>query len=138
MILGITIHRPMKKNLEHFRFSRHFPRASTQFSKSDLCIISLASGRQNHQKNKNAFFIFSGIQIHGRLTKKHEHFRFSRHFPPVSKQFPKSDLYLMPLPSAHENRQETQHFHVFENFGFFLITLDIFRKPTVFFILRFL
>ena len=69
------------------------------------------------KKNKNTFFIFSGIQIHDRLTKKHEHFRFSRHFPPVSKQFPKSNLYLMPLPSARENRQETQNFHFLQNFG---------------------
>ena len=63
--------------------------------------------------------MFSGTKIHGRLTKNHEWFRFSRHIPPASKQFSKSDSYLMPLPSGRENHQETQNFHFFENFGFF-------------------
>ena len=55
--------------------------------------------------------MFSGTRIHGRLTKSHEQFRFSRHIPPASKQFSKSDSYLMPLPSGRENHQETQNFH---------------------------
>ena len=63
--------------------------------------------------------MFSRIRIHGRLTKNHEWFRFSRHIPPASKQFSKSDLYLMPVPSERENRQEPQNFHFFENFAFF-------------------
>ena len=71
------------------------------------------------KKNKNTFFIFSGIQIHGRLTKKHEHFRFSRHFPPVSKQFPKSDVYLIALPSGHQKHQENKNNHFFGNVEFF-------------------
>ena len=58
-------------------------------------------------------FIFPGIRIHGRLAKIHELFQFSCHFPLLSKQFPKSDLYVMPVPSERENRQKTQNFHFF-------------------------
>ena len=89
------------------------------------------------KKNKNTFFIFSGIQIHGRLTKKHEHFRFSRHFPPVSKQFPKSDVYLIALPSGHQKHQENKKCHFFWKFWVFFITLNKIRKPGAFLILRF-
>ena len=64
--------------------------------------------------------MFSGIRIHGRLTKNHEYFRFPRHFPPVSKQFQKSYLYLIALPSGRVNHQKTKKFHFFENFSFFL------------------
>ena len=71
MILGITIHRPMKKNLEHFRFSRHFPLASKHFSTSDLCIISLASGRQNHQKTKKFTFL-KILSLFDNFEQKHE------------------------------------------------------------------
>ena len=63
--------------------------------------------------------MFSRIRIHGRLTKNHECFRFSRHLPPASKQYQKSYLYLMPVPGERENHQETQNFHFFENFAFF-------------------
>ena len=92
---------------------------------------------QKRTKNKNMFFMFSRIKIHGRLTKNHECFRFSRHLPPVSKQYQNSYLYLMPLPSARENHQEAQNFHFFENFVFFLITLDNISGNRVFFIIRF-
>ena len=66
------------------------------------------------------FFMFLGIRIHDRLTKNHEYFRFPRHFPPVSKQFQKSDLYLIALPSGRENHQKTKKVHFFlEILGFF-------------------
>ena len=71
------------------------------------------------KKNKNVFSMFSRVRIHGRLTKNHEWFRFSRHIPPASKQFSKRDLYLMPVPSERENRQETQNFHFFWKCWFF-------------------
>ena len=63
--------------------------------------------------------MFSRVRIHGRLTKNHECFWFSRHLPPVSKQYQKSYLYIMPVPGERENHQETQNFHFFENFVFF-------------------
>ena len=73
----------------------------------------------NFRREKMFFFVFSRIRIHGRLTKNHEWFRFSRHIPPASKQFSKSDLYLMPVPSERENHQKTQNFHFFEKNTFF-------------------
>ena len=63
--------------------------------------------------------MFPGIRIYDRLTKYHELSRFSRHIPPASKHFSKSDMYLIALPSGRENHQETQNFHFFENLGFF-------------------
>ena len=63
--------------------------------------------------------MFLGIRIHGRLTKNLEYFRFPRHFPPVSKQFPKSDLYLIALPSGRENHQKTKKVHFFKILVFF-------------------
>ena len=52
--------------------------------------------------------MFSRVKSHGRLTKNHECFRFSRHLPPASKQYQKSYLYLIPVPGERENHQETQ------------------------------
>ena len=80
--------------------------------------------------------MFSRIRIHDRLTKNHECFRFSRHLPPVSKQYQKTDLYLMPVPSERENHPEAQNFYFFENCAFF-ITLDNIMGNRVFFILWF-
>ena len=79
---------------------------------------------RREKKNQNVFFMFSRIRIHGRLTKNHECFRFSRHLPPASKQYQKSYLYLMPVPGERENHQETQNFHFFWKFCIFLITLE--------------
>ena len=63
--------------------------------------------------------MFSGIRIHDRLTKNHEYFRFPRHFPPVSKQFQQSDLYLIALPSGRENHQKTKKFTFLKILVFF-------------------
>ena len=75
--------------------------------------------RVTNFRRKTKFFTFSRTRIHARLTKNHECFRFSRHLPPVSKQYQNSYLYLMPLPSARENHQEAQNFHFLEILHFF-------------------
>ena len=71
------------------------------------------------KNNKNVFYMFCRVRIHGRLTKNHECFRFSRHLPPVSKQCQKLYLYLMSVPSERENRQKTQNFHFLKMLIFF-------------------
>ena len=63
--------------------------------------------------------MFLVIRIHRRLTKNHGYFRFPRHFPPVSKQFQKRDLYLIALPSGHQKHQENKKFTFLEILSFF-------------------
>ena len=65
------------------------------------------------------FFVWSGIVIHGHLTKNHEDFQISCHLLPASKGFSKSDSHLIPLLSGRQNHQNIQNFDFLENSDFF-------------------
>ena len=65
------------------------------------------------------FFVWSGIVIHGHLTKNHEDFQISCHLLPASKGFSKIDSHLIPLLSGRQNHQNIQNFYFLENFDFF-------------------
>ena len=56
MFSEIKIHGRVTNNHEYFWFSRHFPPASKQISKSDLYLIALPSSRENHEKPQKLFF----------------------------------------------------------------------------------
>ena len=65
------------------------------------------------------FFVWSGIVIHGHLTKNHEDFQISCHLLPASKGFSKIDSHLIPLLSSPQNHQNIQNFHFLKNVDFF-------------------
>ena len=65
------------------------------------------------------FFVWSGIVIHGHLTKNHEDFQISCHLLPASKGFSKIDSHLIPLLSGRQNHQNIQKKYFLENFDFF-------------------
>ena len=65
------------------------------------------------------FFVWSGIVIHGHLTKKHEDFQISCHLLPASKGFSKIDSHLIPLLSGRQNHQNIQNYYFLENSLFF-------------------
>ena len=52
--------------------------------------------------------MWSGIVIHGHLTKNHEDFQISCHLLPASKGFSKIDSHLIPLLSGRQNHQNIQ------------------------------
>ena len=74
------------------------------------------------KKIKNVFFMFSGIGILGRLTKKHKHFWISCHLLPLNECFSKNDLHLIALLSARENHKKTRKFNFLIFFKVFFLS----------------
>ena len=62
MFSGIRIDGHLTKKLELLRISCHLVVVNRHSSQSDLYLIALSSGRENHQKNqKSHFFDFFGF-----------------------------------------------------------------------------
>ena len=57
MFPRIKIHGRLTKNHELFWNSCHLLPVSKRFSKSDIYLISLLSGRENHQKTQKCHFL---------------------------------------------------------------------------------